>query len=383
MKTAVIAGEPSWEIHSDCVSAALTRSGGQLGPVEFHFKNRSVSPFHLAPWAGEKAAKSLPPILRALRGDFFCMPFGGNASPWKSEVHPVHGETANNDWIFLSSFQRNNWAVLETELNTGIRKAHVDKCIALRAGDTAIYSRHTISESKGPMNLGHHAMLNFEAGGGRISTSPFVRGQVFPGPFENPSEGGYSSLKPGAFFKTLSKVPCSDGTMADLSRYPAREGYEDLVMLNSNPGTPFAWTAVTFESQGYLWFSLKDPKVLASTILWHSNGGRHYPPWNGRHRKVLGLEEVTSYFHSGLAESVKPNPVSKDGIPTVLELSPTQPLCVNVIMGVAEIPPGFNRVKAILRDNDGIKLLSSNGQSVFAKLDLGFLSNEEDTTAFL
>lgn len=383
MKTAVIAGEPSWEIHSDCVSAALTRSGGHLGPVEFFLKNRPVSPFHIAPWAGDKAAKSLPPILRALRGDFFCMPFGGNASPWKSEVHPIHGEPANNDWTFSSSFQRNNWSVLQTLLHTRVRRARVEKCIALRAGDTAIYSRHIISEARGPMNLGHHAMLNFEAGEGRISTSPFVRGQVFPGSFENPAEGGYSSLKPGAIFKTLSKVPCADGSMTDLSRYPSREGFEDLVMINSKPATPFAWTAVTFESQGYLWFSLKDPRVLTSTILWHSNGGRHYPPWNGRHRKVLGLEEVTSYFHYGLAESAKPNPVSKAGIPTVLHLSPTHALSVNVIMGVAEIPPGFDRVKTILPDQNGIRFISGSGLSVFTKLDIGFLSNEEDMTGIL
>jgi hypothetical protein len=52
-------------------------------------------------------------------------------------------------------------------------------------------------------------------------------------------------------------------------------------------------------------------------------------------------------------------------------------------MGVAEIPQGFNRVKTILPDNNGIRLLSTNGPSVFAKLDLGFLTNEEETSGIL
>ena len=80
----------------------------------------------------------------------------------------------------------------------------------------------------------------------------------------------------------------------------------------------FAWTAVTFPAQRYVWFALKDPRVLRSTVLWHSNGGRHYPPWNGRHVNVLGMEDVTTYFHFGLAESARPNSISRRGFPTCL-----------------------------------------------------------------
>ena len=61
----------------------------------------------------------------------------------------------------------------------------------------------------GPMNFGHHAMLKFpdEAGSGVISTSRFVLGQVFVKPTELPENRGYSILKPGAEFDSLSRVP--------------------------------------------------------------------------------------------------------------------------------------------------------------------------------
>src|SRR5205814_1633800 len=121
------------------------------------------------------------------------------------------------------------------------------------------------------------------------------------------------------------------GDFADLSRYPARRGFEDLVMLVSDTGAPFAWTAVTFLKQRYVWFALKDPGVLRETIFWISNGGRHYPPWNGRHVNVMGLEEVTSYFHLGLAESARKNPLSTKGIPSCVQLNPRRPLTVNYI----------------------------------------------------
>jgi len=227
------------------------------------------------------------------------------------------------------------------------------------------------------MNLGHHAMLRFpEApGSGLVSTSRIVYGQVFPEPLELPENRGYSWLKPGAEFKSLERVPTITGDVADLSRYPARRGFEDLVMLVSDAKAPFAWTAVAFPKERYVWFALKNPRILRATIFWLSNGGRHYPPWNGRHVNVLGLEEVTSYFHPGLAESARKNPVSAKGFPTCLTLNPRKPLVVPYIMGVAGTPAGFDRVASI-RAAEGsrtIILESAGGNRTKAAVELEFL----------
>jgi len=377
MKTETIHNARSWSFHSDRVSAAVTCEGGHLGPVEFSFGGRVVRPLHVAPWAGEKGARGLPTILRILRGDFFCMPFGGNGRAWRGERHPVHGETANAVWEKADWVVADVWSEFRTETAVSVRAGRVGKHILLRAGDAAVYSRHIISGMSGPMAIGHHAMLSFENGPARISCSPFVRGQVFPGAFEDPAQGGYGCLKPGAMFTRLDRVARADGGMADLSRYPARGGFEDLVMVSSRPGREAAWSAAVFEHERYVWFSLKDPRVLASTILWHSNGGRHYPPWNGRHRRVLGIEEVTANFHHGLAESAAPNPVSKDGIPTCVALSKSRPLVVNTIMGVAGVPRGFDIVRAVRLLPDGVELRSASGKSVAARLDTGFLYGDE------
>ena len=56
-----------------------------------------------------------------------------------------------------------------------------------------------------------------------------------------------------------------------------------------------------------------------------------YFPWEGRHTGVLGVEDVTSWFHYGLSESVRPNSFSRRGIPThrdLLDLSNKLPRCV-------------------------------------------------------
>jgi hypothetical protein len=228
------------------------------------------------------------------------------------------------------------------------------------------------------MNPGHHAMLKFpdEPGSGIVSTSRFVQGQVYPKEAEQAAKGGYQSLQVGARFDSLERVPQIAGGFADLSRFPARRGYEDIVLVVSDPDLTFAWTAVTFPKQRYVWFALKDPRVLRETVFWISNGGRHYAPWNGRHVNVMGLEEVTSHFHEGLAESARKNPLSEKGIPTCLHLDPRRPTVINYIMAVAEIPSGFNRVASLIASDEGreVTLRSASGQRVKVPLDTGFLS---------
>lgn len=379
----IVHGQPSWRLASDKVELFVTETGGQLGPVTFDRTGRKIRPYSIAPWAEEKTDPKMLPLIKALRGDFFCMPFGGNARPFRGEKYPVHGETANAKWSYSGQTDCKGCVSLVLSLNTTIRKARVSKFIFLINGQNAVYCAHSISGAHGPMDLGHHAMLKFPdyPGSGNISTSPFEFGQVNPGTFESPENGGYSQLKPGARFSDLRSVPTIFGSTADLSSYPARRGWEDLVLLaakvsacpESAEGQPFAWTAVTFPKERYVWFALKDPRVLRSTIFWISNGGRHYAPWNGRHRNVLGLEEVTAYFADGLCESAGKNALSAQGIPTCVHLNPKRPLLVKYITAVAAVPRGFDRVAEIEAQTRNVVLKSASGMAVSTPLDAGFL----------
>ncbi len=330
----------------------------------------------VAPWAEEKQPKDLPRMLQSLRGDFFCAPFGGNATEWRGEKHPPHGETANANWTLKGIHSDDGAVTLHATLATKIRRGRVDKLVTLIDGQTAVYQRHVLSGMTGPLNLGHHAMLHFPApaGSGAISTSAFIHGQVFPGTFEAPENRGYQSLKPGATFRSLDRVPLIAGGTADLTSYPARLGYEDLVMMTADPKLPFAWTAVTFAAQKYVWFALRDPRQLRQTIFWISNGGRHYAPWSSRHTAVMGLEDVTSYFHGGLAESVSANPLSRRGIPTSFRMNPKVPTDIRYIMAVAAIPAGFDRVKDIRPTKDGVELVAASGRSARCALNLTYLA---------
>ncbi|MFZ4507567.1 MAG: hypothetical protein ACOYON_07720 [Fimbriimonas sp.] len=361
-------GQESFVVRNGEVEAWVTQLGGHLAPVSFRLGNRWVQPFSVAPWAEEPGREDLPAILRSLRGDFFCMPFGGNSTPFEGERYPVHGEPANAVWNLDDA----NEGVLDLSFSTTIRPGRVQKRVEIRPGETVVYQTHTVSGMEGPMCYGMHATLKFNSTG-LLSNSSLAFGKVHPA-FESVVQGGYNSLKGGARFSSLDAVPMANGGLADIGEYPAREGYEDLVQVFQDPAEAFSWWAVTFPEEGFVWFQLKNPRVLSSTVLWHSNGGRHYQPWNGRHRGVLGIEEVTSSFHDGLAESVAPNEASEAGFVTSVELNPEVPLVVKVVFGVAEIPSGFGRVTSVSPVAGGVQL-SDSTSVVFAPLDLEFLTD--------
>jgi len=370
-----VLGQPSWSFKSSHVQAHLTKLGGHLGPVAFRVGRKTIAPFSVAPWAEEKPAPNLVPLLRVLRGDFFCAPFG-NGSTWRGETHLSHGETANATWRLKGCERAGPRVTLRATLKTTVRPGRVDKFVTLVDGQTAVYQRHVLW-GRGPMPVGHHAMVEFpeKPGSGVISTSRFIHGQVFPAAYGTPETGSYQSLKPGARFRSLASVPMLTGGKADLTRFPSRKGFEDVVMLTADPKLPFGWTAVTFPGERYVWFALRNPRQLRYTLFWISNCGRYAAPWNGRHT-AMGLEEITGYFQFGLARSVQPNPLNRRGIPTAVTLDPKKPTEIRTVMAVAAIPAGFDRVAEIRATKTGVELAAASGQRVRCAVDLGFILPE-------
>jgi hypothetical protein len=325
----------------------------------------------MPPWADETLGRGAPAVLRVMRNDFFCMPFGGNETPYRGERHPPHGETANGRW----RLEERTESSLHLSLTTTARAGRVDKRITLVDGHAAIYHEHVISGMTGRMPLGHHSILQLpdRPGAGRISTSRIRWGSTRETVLEAPRSGGRSALAADARFSSLRRVRAADGQYVDLSRYPARRGYTDLVMVAAAPAR-MAWTALTVASARYVWFALRDPEVLASTVMWFSNGGRSYAPWSDRHVNVVGLEDVTAYYDYGVAESARANALSRRGVATRLLMRRNRPFVVRYVTAVAEVPRGFDEVRSIRRARGGVALTAVSGRRVTVPLDVGFIA---------
>jgi hypothetical protein len=166
--------------------------GEHMAPVTFfRSSDKPVQPYYVSPWQDEQPLPMPAPVLVVLRGDFFCMPFGGNAAPAAGEKHPPHGEIVGDPWKVLGTTKAGDATTLTMEINTSVRKGKVTKELTLIDGQNVVYSRHTITGFAGRVPLGHHATLAMpdREGAVRIATSPIRFGMTYPGVFSAARDG--------------------------------------------------------------------------------------------------------------------------------------------------------------------------------------------------
>jgi hypothetical protein len=357
-----------YTIQNEKVKVGVTEDCGHLYPVQFFIDEKIIEPLNIVPWSEEKLEDSIPPMLKLLRGDFFCMPFGD--SDFLKDENRAHGTTANDKWNLISKDELK----LELKLEKKVSGAEITKKVFLVPGHPVIYQEHEIAGGAGKIPVGHHLMLKVPE---KIflSFSNFIFGETSPSPVETDPEMGNSILKYPQKFQNLKKVKTKDGKDINLTRYPVFRDHEDLLMLRSNEELLFSWAAASAPRNGWLWFSLKNPKVLNSTILWLSDGGRKYPPFSSRHRKVIGIEEVTSFFHLGHKKSIEENHLNKKGIKTYIELKPDVTHKIRYAFGLVKIPSVFRRVISIEEDKNGIIMTDENRLKVRAEIELNFVKS--------
>ncbi|HAT20141.1 MAG TPA: hypothetical protein DCS85_08300 [Verrucomicrobiales bacterium] len=370
-------GAPSFQLKSDCVELSVTQTAGMLAPVIFRSGGSEFSPYALAPWKPDELEGSLPNLLKYLRGDFFCLPFGpqDNGDP--------HGDTANAEWSLVKQGED----LLHLAIEPGDVGGRIEKVLRLKSGHAAVYCEHRISGIEGHFSYGNHPILDFSGlaeGQGRVTTSSFRWASVNPGLFSDPANDEYQALVPGARFTDLREVPLateppsapdqvSAAGTTDLTCYPARQGFEDLVMLvneEANKDQPFAWTAAVLD--GCVWFSLKNPADFPATLFWISNGGRRGAPWDGRHLGRLGLEEVCSHFADNVTSS-REDKLDGENIPTTRSFSRNEVVSLRIVQAVTAIPADFGAVASIVPGGpENVTITSDTGAIVKAAVDWSF-----------
>jgi hypothetical protein len=384
VKTETVSSQPCWVLQNDAVRLAITQTGAHMAPVTFCTdSDKTVQPYHVTPWQDE-GLKLDPPVLIPLRGDFFCLPFGGNGAPYEGMKFLPHGEPAGAAWTLVGSSKNGSVTTLTLSLQTKVPAGKVTKTIQLVDGQNVVYSQELLEGYSLKTSVGHHAILAVpeKEGSLRIATSKIQFGMTSPFLFSNPVNREYQSFAIGKKFSDLSKVPLAwkDSESGDCTSFPARRGFADLLAIFSEKAEKLpqqiAWNTATHQDGGYLWFSLRDPRILPTTVFWIENQGRHGSPWNGRNR-CLGLEDVCSYLNEGMPISAQPNDVNKKGIPTAIELTPDRPTAVNYIQGVAKIPADFQMVKDVEFGTNELTFVSVTGKRVTVPVNFEFARTGE------
>jgi hypothetical protein len=356
----------TFPLGADGASLAVTETGGHLSDVVFTFADgRKVRPMHAAPWRPEELAPGTPNVLRMLRGDFFCAPFGSDGAD-PDDPNSTHGLPANGTWHVT----RLTGTMLDAELEGPVMGAKVTKHVEVRPRENVVYQRHVMTGGAGRLPVGQHAMVHATTPL-QLAFAPYTMALTPPVPFEVPPEGR-QLLAAGQKIADPTKAKRVDGGTVDVSVFPAAPGFETLWMVVADRNLPFGWTTATAAEEGWVWFGLRNPRELPQTVIWMSDGGRDYAPWDGRHTRCIGLEDICGYFHLGTGPSVADNPVAASGSPTAVTLG-DKPVSLSYVFGVAATPAGFGRVAEVVKAPGGINLVDAGGRKAFAAVDLGFI----------
>jgi hypothetical protein len=298
--------------------------GAMLGATSFTLADgRQVAPFQIAPWTTEGSWTELPAILRRLRGEWPCVPFGSDADRLAKDGWPAsqaadtvdafpHGFSANNDWQFAAeSASRISLSIAypaEHPIASLERHVTPDPLGAAIDFELVVNVRRDCV-----LPIGLHPCFRLPAvpGAMRIEADPGKGSATFP--FDVDAS---SIFERGQFLERWNEVPLRDGSTLDVSRVPLAGATEEILQLLDMPGH----ASILNIAEGYRVRLNWDREHFPSALLWFSNRGRMAAPWNGRHL-ALGLEPICSAFDLGQQISAADNPISRRGVRTARAFS--------------------------------------------------------------
>jgi hypothetical protein len=309
---------------------AVQRLGAMLAPVTLILADgRQVSPLHVAPWAGEPGTETLPGILRRLRGEWPCVPFGysvppdGFAGEWTKYILPgapdeeVHGHASNHDWHWEEAPEGSLRLSIDYPASSPVKR--VGRTVTPDPNGPAVDLEFRIEvRADCRLPIGLHPVLRLppKPGGAHLEPVRFDHGLTYPSTVE-PTAPLFAQ---NARFADLHAVPTRSGGTVDASRLPLAIDTEELLQLNGIDGS----AALATEIDGYREKLRWQKEHFPSLLLWISNRGRKMGPWTGRH-VAIGVEPICSPFGLGPATALADNPIARSGTPTAVAFRRDEP----------------------------------------------------------
>ena len=313
-------------INWDGGEVSIFQLGCMMVP-KFKIDGKLIEPLHTPDWVNDKSDQfnSLPGILKNLRGEFPCVPFGINSAvdeindQWKSAystdpyiVNEPHGFSANNNWELVELTDTK--AELTIKYPEGDNVDYLISTIEVDINDpnTIKCSLQIAVKKDCVLPIGFHPMINIPSEKNMIKIIPgkFKFGLTYPGlVLSNKTAGAI-----GKEFNSIERIPGFNGKDFNLSSPPYDENYEDLFQLCGIDGR------MTIENykENYRFLYQWNPSHFSSVLVWLSNKGRTEYPWNSKHI-TIGLEPITSAF--GLSTHMScnhNNPINSRGVSTMV-----------------------------------------------------------------
>lgn len=346
---------------------------GHIAGLGIDDGERRLEPLHRAPWVDEPRTsfpEATAPNVQRLSGDFLCAPFGRN----DVEPAPSHGWPANSAWDHIGTRREARRVTAAFRLQKAVMGARLEKRLTLISGHPFVYQEHRFSGGAGAVSAAHHVMVHMRAGG-QLAVSPKSFAQTPPAALEPDPALGRSLLQYPGETDRLDAFPLAAGGVVDLRQFPPGQGHEDFVLLAEQKEQNLGWSVISRNHEQDRVLVLKQPEILPVTMLWMSNGGRHYAPWAGRHTGVLGIEDGRA-SPLGHADSVGDNALRRRGISTAFELGAEKEVVIRQVIGACAIAPGEGGIADVATGTGELHLHLTRGTSRTLAFDTDFLSRQ-------
>jgi hypothetical protein len=319
----------NWEFGS----AEVQSLGGMLGPVTFRLGDeRELEIMHVAPWAGTTNAAGLPGLLRRMRGEWPCLPFGRSDTPvglppgWNAKTADDswdHGYAAHHRWTCLEADSESVRLGIDYPAASPI--VRMERLIRVEPHSPALnISLSVWSRRPARLPIGLHPTFRLPAMPGRVKVMLGRHDGVYSYPTGVP--GAVSRLIPDQRSASLAALAGIDGPF-DLEHLPVAMPTEELMQVRAiaagheskADNAPFALHYLDYDACVGMWW---DTAQLPDLMLWISNGGRINYPWMSRHL-AIGAEPINSLFDLGRVATAPAGHPLADRLGVAL--SPDQP----------------------------------------------------------
>lgn len=283
--------------------------GGMLAPLRLDLPDgQRIWPLYVAPWSEEIGTTTMSGMMRRMRGEWPCVPFGAVETPpglppgWLPRDPGsiwFHGYGANHSWELVDQSELS--LTLRIDLPEEEPVAWMERIIRLDPGAPAISVELVVQpRSNAILPLALHPTFAVPADGVRLVPGHCDAVHTYP----CSTVPGVSRLTPNRSAASLHGLPC-EGMEVDFSRLPLGFPDEELLQLQ-NCESPFVLRYASGIEVALDW----DRRQLPDVLVWISQRGRQHAPWNGRN-EALGIEPCNSCFDlSRVAQPPSSHPLS-------------------------------------------------------------------------
>lgn len=308
-------GEDTIKIHED---------GGTV-TGEFVLDGKKVSPLYSHPWPENDQTG----LIGFLKGDFFCAPFGirpsdtisgYEATKSNSEKEYAHGYSSNGKWKEAQGSDDKATITLQYKESV-IDK--VDREVSFLKDRIGISFKNSVFVKEDTsLPIGAHPIFKLPESIGSAKLVLPKYNKIYTYPIKTDET---SILKINQAEDDITKMSMANGETIDMTNLPLDYKTEEVLMV---AGVEDGRVCLENHEEGYRAVLEFEADKIPNFLLWVSNRGRQFEPWNGRNL-CLGIEPVASAFDFGTDSSRSDNALSKQGVKTCVPIKKDAPFEFN------------------------------------------------------